>query len=222
MKPDLKLAQVEPLPRSRLKDQAALEGLPFAQIDWSAQPRKLAIIRVKKDLWPVLQQDERFIARRTKERVVLYDSDGVRIESLEGTRSEVGIPRMLQLRIQDGCFTHNHPSDGGYWQTWYNTLTYDDLLTAGRLNVESARAVTAHGLVFEVCRPPSGWPPKRELDEIRRRYLLNHLRHKDLVREVRARARVNPDWRFVAAHDLMLTLSVEHKARYSVWSYTHG
>jgi SPP1 gp7 family putative phage head morphogenesis protein len=107
---------------------------------------------------------ERQIARRTTERLLAWDEAGNLVASSEGGVDYANVPPGIPA---GSTVSHNHPSgqkyDPGQPRSWGTSLSGDDIHAARSGNWLAIRAVTPSGAVFEMRRPPGGWPSEVRL-----------------------------------------------------------
>ncbi len=150
-----------PLPKSKQFDQMLLEGQPLRVP--TSQP--LFSKREAPAAPPAVVAAERQIARRTTERIAVFDSKGNFISDREGLHDRTYFPPQQFLgQFKGATITHNHPSAQkkalGSPDAWGTSLSPEDIASAIAFDAEAIRAVTPAGAVFEAARGPNGWPKK--------------------------------------------------------------
>lgn len=161
--PPVVTAAPRPMPEPKQPAQVKLEGRPLrkptAAPPYAIQPAPSAP--------PQVAVAERLIARRSTERILIWNKDGKLVGDNEGIKGEVDVPKGMPA---DSIITHNHPSGQTYPEgsakAWGSSLSPADLEVAAYTNASEIRAVSPSGLTFVMRRPSKGWPTVLEMRKI--------------------------------------------------------
>jgi hypothetical protein len=133
--------------------------------------------------------------------------------------------------MRDGVVTHNHPDDGvPPDRQQYNPPSDADLLVAVIADAQAVRAVTPQGVVYQIGRPPDGWPfagagggitQARAVRSRLRTALESARRHPDVAGEV-ARAIAAGEVSPAGSYLLLQHLALARLAKLGRISYTVG